>query len=74
MFSFLGCELGGVVVTFGGASGAVAVREEDTGRMLWEERTHTASVENIWVGDRLILIVPGDFTKENSPSCIMVKK
>ena len=61
------------MVTFGGASGSVAVRDEDTGRMLWEERTDTVSVENIWVGDRLIVIVPGDFTQDNSPSCLFIE-
>ena len=62
------------MVTFGGASGSVAVRDEDTGRMLWEERTDTAAVENVWVGDNVILLMPGDFKLENSPSCIIVEK
>ena len=59
------------MVTFGGASGCVAVREEDTGRMIWEEMSDTAAVENMWVGDKVILLVPGDFKLENGPSCII---
>lgn len=58
-------------MTFGGASGCVAVREEDTGRMIWEEMSDTAAVENMWVGDKVILLVPGDFKLENGPSCII---
>lgn len=74
IFCCPGCELAGVVVTFGGASGCVAVREEDTGRVIWEERTDTGAVENVWVGDRVILLVPGDFKLENSLSCVFVEE
>ena len=44
-----------MVVTLGGVSGGVAVREEDTGRLVWEERPDTGAVEGVWVGDKVIL-------------------
>ena len=63
-----------MVVTLGGVSGGVAVREEDTGRLVWEERPDTGAVEAVWVGDKVILLVPGDFKQDNCPTCINVEK
>ena len=67
-----GCEMGGVVCTVRGGAGGVVAREEATGRVIWEENVGV-EVENIWVGDTIILIIPQNFKHNNTLSCISVK-
>ena len=67
-----GCELGGVVCTVRGGAGGVVAREESTGRVIWEENVGV-EVENIWVGDTIILVIPPNFKHNNTLSCLTVK-
>ena len=70
--TFSGCELAGVVVTVGGAGG-VAVRDDRSGKVLYQVQVDTG-LENIWVGDTVILVIPRSFKNNNTVSCIMMNK
>ena len=49
--------------------GYLSAREEDTGRQVWEEVVDSV-IQNIWVGDNIIVIVPPDFKQGNTVACI----
>ena len=66
-----GSEVAGTVCTVSGAR-SVTVREERTGKVIWEETVDTV-IENIWVGDTVIVIIPPDLRQGNTVSCIHIQ-
>ena len=64
-----GCELGGAVVTVGG--GGVAARDENTGRVMWEEG---GGADNIWVGDTVIITITRGLREGSTAACIILDK
>ena len=50
------------------------VREERSGRMIRELDRMSVPVENMWVGETMVVLVPGDFKHDTSVCCIMMIK
>ena len=59
-----GSQAGGVVCTVSGAH-TIQARDDQTGDQLWEE-TVKMEIENMWVGDQIIVTVPKNFEKRNT--------
>ena len=65
-----GSELGGVVCCLGGGRGGVMVRDERSGKVVVELDRGGVAVDNMWVGDTSIVLVPGDFSHDNTLCCV----
>ena len=65
-----GSQAGSVVCTVAGAR-HIVVREEQSGGKLWEE-TLEVEIENMWVGDSIIVTVPKTFKQGNTVCMIHV--
>jgi len=59
-----GSQAGSVVCTVPGAR-TITARDEQTGGKLWEEHLQV-DIENIWMGDSIIVTVPKTFKHENT--------
>ena len=59
-------------MTVGGAGG-VAVRDDGCGKVLYQVQVDTG-LENIWVGDKVILVIPKTFNNKNTLSCVIMNK
>ena len=69
-----GSELGGVVCCLGGGRGGVMVREERTGKVVGELDRCGVAVDNMWVGDTNIVLVPGNFKLDNTLCCVKTRR
>ena len=65
-----GSEAAGLVLTVSG-SRAVTTREEETGKVVWEEVVESV-IQNIWVGDSVVVVIPPDFKQGNTVACIHI--
>ena len=65
-----GSQAGGVVCTVPGAR-TITVRDERSGGKLWEESLQV-DIENMWVGDSIIVTVPKTFKQGNTVCLIHV--
>ena len=63
-----GSQVGGILCTVAGARNNV-VRDEQTGGKLWDE-TLQMDIENMWVGDTIIVTVPKNF-KQGNTVCLL---
>ena len=65
-----GTEAAGMVLTVSGTR-TVTAREENTGKVVWEEVVDSV-IQNIWVGDNIVVSIPPDFKQGNTVACIHV--
>ena len=65
-----GTEAAGLVCTVSGTR-TVTAREENTGKVVWEEVVDSV-IQNIWVGDNIIVSIPTDFKQGNTVACIHI--
>ena len=65
-----GSQVGGIMCTVAGARNIV-VRDEQTGGKLWDEILQM-DVENMWVGDTLIVTVPRNCKQGNTVCLVQV--
>ena len=65
-----GSQAGGVVCTVPGAR-SITVRDDMSGGKLWEESLQV-DIENMWVGDSIMVTVPKTFKHGNTVCLIHV--